>query len=128
MTRPLALAVALLLALSVPAEAGGWRWTRLTWYGSEYFQQRTACGLRYTRELRGVATWLDLPCGTLVRLRYRGRVITVPVVDRMPRHPLVVLDATAAVACDPWPIGLNKPGSRRGRCFSRDAEYKVVRR
>ena len=36
-----------------------------------------------TRALVGVAH-RTLPCGTLVTFRYKGRVVTVPVVDRGP--------------------------------------------
>lgn len=120
----LALALALLLATGAPAEGSHWRGPiRLTWYGSDYFGRRTACGQRYTRSLAGVATWLPLRCGTLVRLRWKKRTVTVPVVDRLPKHPWVVFDATAKVACD-----LLNPPRLKGVCFTRSGVYwRVVR-
>jgi hypothetical protein len=54
-----------------------------TWYGPGFFGRRTACGLRLGRSTLGVAN-KQLPCGTNVALYYRGRTMTVPVVDRGP--------------------------------------------
>jgi rare lipoprotein A (peptidoglycan hydrolase) len=54
-----------------------------TWYGPGFFGRRTACGQRLRRTTLGVAN-RRLPCGTEVALYYRGRTITVPVVDRGP--------------------------------------------
>jgi hypothetical protein len=54
-----------------------------TWYGPGFYGRRTACGVRMSRQLLGVAH-RGLPCGTRVALYYRGRTITVPVVDRGP--------------------------------------------
>ncbi len=56
---------------------------RATWYGPGFYGHRTACGLKLTRTLVGVAH-RTLPCGTRVALLYHGRSITVPVVDRGP--------------------------------------------
>ena len=44
---------------------------------------RTACGQMLKETTLGVAN-KTLPCGTMVKLRYNGRAITVPVIDRGP--------------------------------------------
>lgn len=123
--RAIALALAVLLAAGAPAEAAG-RWhgpIRLTWYGSDYFGNRTACGQRYTRQIVGVATWLPLPCGTRIELRWHGRRVVAPVIDRMPRHPWVVFDASAHIACEL----LNGP-RHQGECFTRSGvRWRVIR-
>ena len=54
-----------------------------SWYGPGFYGRRTACRLKLTRSLLGVAH-KKLPCGTEVALLYRGESITVPVVDRGP--------------------------------------------
>jgi rare lipoprotein A len=54
-----------------------------TWYGPGFYGHRTACGGRLTRDTLGVAH-RGLPCGRQVALYYRGRTLTVPVVDRGP--------------------------------------------
>jgi len=54
-----------------------------SWYGPGFYGNRTACGLTYTPELLGVAH-RTLPCGTLVTLAFRGKSVTVPVIDRGP--------------------------------------------
>jgi rare lipoprotein A len=68
-----------------------------TWYGPGFYGRRTACGLKMTRSLIGVAH-KRLPCGTRVALLYRGRTLTVPVVDRGPFRPGTTWDLTAATA------------------------------
>jgi rare lipoprotein A len=68
-----------------------------TWYGPGFYGRRTACGQRMTRTLLGVAH-KRLPCGTQVALLYRGRTITVPVVDRGPFRKGTRWDLTAATA------------------------------
>jgi rare lipoprotein A len=68
-----------------------------TWYGPGFYGRRTACGLRMSRSLLGVAH-KRLPCGTPVALLYKGRRITVPVVDRGPFRPRTTWDLTAATA------------------------------
>jgi hypothetical protein len=55
-----------------------------SYYGPGLFGNRTACGLTLTTTLQGVAH-RTLACGTLVRLAYAGREVTVPVVDRGPQ-------------------------------------------
>ena len=54
-----------------------------SWYGPGFYGDRTACGQTFTSRLLGVAH-RSLPCGYRVTVRYRGRSITVPVVDRGP--------------------------------------------
>jgi rare lipoprotein A len=51
-----------------------------SWYGGG---GSLACGGELTSSTMGVAN-KTLPCGTLVRLRYGGREVSVPVVDRGP--------------------------------------------
>ncbi len=54
-----------------------------SWYGPGFYGNRTACGQVYTPEIIGVAH-RTLPCGTLVVIEFRGRTMTVPVIDRGP--------------------------------------------
>jgi hypothetical protein len=68
-----------------------------TWFGPGFFGRRTACGQRLTHRLLGVAH-RTLPCGTKVALFYKGRTITVPVVDRGPFRARTAYDLTAATA------------------------------
>jgi rare lipoprotein A len=70
---------------------------RATWYGPSFYGRRTACGQRMSRTLLGVAH-RTLPCGTQVAVLYRGRRITVPVVDRGPFANGAHYDLTAATA------------------------------
>lgn len=51
-----------------------------SWYGEG---QRLACGGSLTPGMMGVAH-KSLPCGTMVTIRFRGRQVRVPVVDRGP--------------------------------------------
>ncbi|MGB2711353.1 MAG: septal ring lytic transglycosylase RlpA family protein, partial [Conexibacter sp.] len=52
-----------------------------SWYA--LYGNRTACGQTLTVGTLGVAH-KTLPCGTRVTLRYGGRELTVPVIDRGP--------------------------------------------
>ena len=54
-----------------------------SWYGPGFYGNRTACGQTLTGGIRGVAN-RSLPCGTKVRLFYRGRSTTARVIDRGP--------------------------------------------
>lgn len=54
-----------------------------TWYGPGFYGNSTACGQRLGYETLGVAH-RTLPCGTRVSVFYRGRSITVTVIDRGP--------------------------------------------
>ncbi len=63
-----------------------------SWYGPGGV---TACGEVLGTATPGVAN-KTLPCGTLVTLRYRGRVVRVPVIDRGPFVPGRDYDLTYA--------------------------------
>jgi rare lipoprotein A len=73
------------------------RSTVATWFGPGFYGHRTACGQRMTHRLLGVAH-RTLPCGTKVALLYKGRTITVPVVDRGPFAHGASYDLTSATA------------------------------
>jgi rare lipoprotein A len=73
------------------------RSTIATWFGPGFYGRRTACGQRMTHRLLGVAH-RTLPCGTKVALLYKGRTITVPVVDRGPFGHGASYDLTSATA------------------------------
>jgi rare lipoprotein A len=60
-----------------------YRADRATWYGPGFYGNRTACGKRLSGDTLGVAH-RTLPCGTKVSILYRGRTISVPVIDRGP--------------------------------------------
>jgi rare lipoprotein A len=54
-----------------------------SYYGPGLYGNGVACGGTLLPGTLGVAN-KTLPCGTMVRLRYRGRSVTVPVIDRGP--------------------------------------------
>jgi rare lipoprotein A (peptidoglycan hydrolase) len=68
-----------------------------TWYGPGFFGRRTACGQLFRRSTLGVAH-RRLPCGTQVTVYYRGRLATVPVIDRGPYSRRADWDLTQATA------------------------------
>ncbi len=68
-----------------------------TWFGPGFYGQHTACGQTLTPATVGVAN-RKLPCGTLVKVTYRGQGLTVPVVDRGPYANGADWDLTAAAA------------------------------
>jgi peptidoglycan lytic transglycosylase len=68
-----------------------------TWYGPGFYGRKTACGVKMTRTLLGVAH-RRLPCGAEVAVLYKGRRITVPVIDRGPFRHGTSYDLTAATA------------------------------
>jgi hypothetical protein len=68
-----------------------------TWYGPGFYGRRTACGLKMTHALMGVAH-KRLACGTQIAVSYKGRRVTVPVVDRGPFARGVSYDLTSATA------------------------------
>lgn len=70
---------------------------RATWYGPGFYGRTTACGQRMTRSLVGVAH-RTLRCGTKVAVFYKGRAMTVPVVDRGPYANGASWDLTYAAA------------------------------
>lgn len=66
-----------------------------SWFGPGLYGGRTACGQTLTPGLLGVAH-KTLPCGSKVRLRHKGRTVTVKVVDRGPFIPGREFDLTYA--------------------------------
>lgn len=66
-----------------------------SWYGPGFYGGRLACGGTLTPGTLGVAS-KTLPCGTKVTLKYHGRMVRVPVVDRGPYVPGREYDLTAA--------------------------------
>jgi len=68
-----------------------------TWFGRGLYGRTTACGQTLTPRLMGVAH-KTLPCGTRVSFLFRGRSITVPVVDRGPFGAGLSWDLTYAAA------------------------------
>lgn len=70
---------------------------RATWFGPGLYGRRTACGQRLAPTTVGVAH-RALRCGTPVTFYHRGRLTTVPVIDRGPFAGGVSWDLTAATA------------------------------
>lgn len=60
-----------------------YRRDKATWYGPGFYGNTTACGKRLSRDTLGVAH-RTLPCGSKVSIFYRGRSVTVRVIDRGP--------------------------------------------
>ena len=130
----LALSLALVPAVAVSdtAEAGKWRVAKyVPWYGPGFYGNRTACGQRMSRTLRGVAH-RTLPCGTRIALkRSDGVIVRTKVVDRGPyptsiprRH--MPLDLTARTMC--W--DMQRPWARypKNGCHSlRNVKWRVIR-
>ena len=73
-----------------------YRRTHASYYGPGLYGNRLACGGRLYRSTRGVAH-KSLPCGTKVTFRYRGRSVTVRVIDRGPYIAGRTWDLTAPV-------------------------------
>jgi hypothetical protein len=72
-----------------------YRQAAASWYGPGFYGRPLACGGTMSPSRIGVAN-KTLPCGTKVRLRYRGRSVTAPVIDRGPYVGGRVYDLTAA--------------------------------
>ncbi|MFL5845031.1 MAG: septal ring lytic transglycosylase RlpA family protein [Solirubrobacteraceae bacterium] len=68
-----------------------------TWFGRGLYGHKTACGQTLSKHLMGVAH-KTLPCGTKVSFLYRGRTVTVPVVDRGPFGKGISWDLTTAAS------------------------------
>jgi peptidoglycan lytic transglycosylase len=68
-----------------------------TLYGPGFWGNRTACGETLRQSTLGVAN-RTLPCGTPVAIYYKGRTITVPVIDRGPYAHGADWDLTMATA------------------------------
>jgi len=67
-----------------------------SYYGPGLYGNGVACGGTLLPGTMGVAH-KTLPCGTRVKLRYRGRTVTVPVIDRGPYVAGRGYDLTEAV-------------------------------
>jgi rare lipoprotein A len=68
-----------------------------TWFGPGFYGKKTACGQKLTPSVIGVAN-RTLPCGTLVKVSYKGHTLTVPVLDRGPYAHHADWDLTAGAA------------------------------
>jgi len=68
-----------------------------TWFGPGFYGKQTACGQTLTTATVGVAN-RKLPCGTLVKVTYKGHTLTVPVLDRGPYSHGADWDLTAGAA------------------------------
>jgi hypothetical protein len=66
-----------------------------SWYGPGFYGHRTACGQTLTPSMLGVAN-KTLRCGAKVTLRYHGREVRVPVIDRGPYSGNREFDLTQA--------------------------------
>jgi hypothetical protein len=71
--------------------------SRATLYGPGFWGHHTACGQKLTRATLGIAS-RTLKCGTPVTVLYRGREITVRVIDRGPFANGASWDLTMATA------------------------------
>jgi hypothetical protein len=67
-----------------------------SYYGPGLYGNGVACGGTLMPGTMGVAN-KTLPCGTMVKLRYHGRTVTVPVIDRGPYVAGREYDLTEAV-------------------------------
>src|SRR5262249_56335555 len=81
-----------------------YRAVEASWYGGG---GGLACGGSLTAATMGVAD-RTLPCGTLVTLRYNGRTVRVPVIDRGPYVGSREFDLTEATQ---QALGFGGPGT-----------------
>ena len=81
---------------SVARRLTAYRHAHASYYGPGLYGNGVACGGTLMPATMGVAH-KTLPCGTEVKLRYRGRTATVPVIDRGPYVPGRDYDLTEAV-------------------------------
>ncbi len=70
-------------AVSPARRLTAYRQAGASYYGPGLYGNGVACGGTLMPGTLGVAN-KTLPCGTKVKLRYRGRTVTVPVIDRGP--------------------------------------------
>lgn len=84
-------------AVAEPVRVTVYKRSTATWFGRGLYGRTTACGQTLTPRLMGVAH-KTLPCGTRVSFLFRGRSITVPVVDRGPFGHGLSWDLTYAAA------------------------------
>jgi rare lipoprotein A len=81
---------------SVPRKLTTYRFAHASYYGPGLYGNGVACGGTLLPGTMGVAH-KTLPCGAKVKLRFRGRSVTVPVIDRGPYVPGRDYDLTEAV-------------------------------
>lgn len=81
---------------SVARRLTAYRPAHASYYGPGLYGNGVACGGTLLPGTMGVAH-KTLSCGTKVKLRYRGRSVTVPVIDRGPYVAGRVYDLTEAV-------------------------------
>ncbi|HEX5983827.1 MAG TPA: septal ring lytic transglycosylase RlpA family protein [Solirubrobacterales bacterium] len=81
---------------SVPRRLTSYRFAHASYYGPGLYGNGVACGGTLMPGTMGVAH-KTLPCGTRVKLRYRGRTVNVPVIDRGPYVAGRDYDLTEAV-------------------------------
>jgi rare lipoprotein A len=79
------------------ADAANFKSAKASWYGPGLYGNHLACGGRLTHRTLGVAH-KRLPCGTQVALKYQGRTVVVPVIDRGPYARGISYDLTEATA------------------------------
>lgn len=72
-----------------------YRPAQASWYGPGFYGNRTACGQTLTTGTVGVAH-KTMPCGTKLKLRYKGNTVPVRVIDRGPFHGNREFDLTGA--------------------------------
>jgi rare lipoprotein A (peptidoglycan hydrolase) len=82
-------------SISPARRVTAYRAAAASYYGPGLYGGALACGGTLQPGTLGVAN-KTLPCGSKVRLRYRGRSVTVPVVDRGPYVAGRDFDLTAA--------------------------------
>jgi hypothetical protein len=70
-------------AVSAARRLTSYRQAGASYYGPGLYGNGVACGGTLMPQTLGVAN-KTLPCGTKVKLRYGGRTVTVPVIDRGP--------------------------------------------
>lgn len=88
-----------LLIAPRPAEARpDWQTATSTWYGPGLYGNTTACGQRYTEQIRGVAH-RTLPCGSRITIRRGSLELRVRVIDRGP-YSGATFDLSARTARD----------------------------
>ena len=81
---------------SAPRKLTSYRLAGASYYGPGLYGNGVACGGTLLPGTMGVAH-KTLPCGTKVKLRYHGRTVTVPVIDRGPYVAGRDYDLTEAV-------------------------------
>ncbi len=83
-------------SVSIARRLTSYRQAGASYYGPGLYGNGVACGGTLMPGTMGVAN-KTLPCGTKVKLRYHGRSVTVPVIDRGPYVAGRDYDLTEAV-------------------------------